>query len=87
MGTIAGLLRRAGYRPLWLRQERSGSGKGWHLIVETKPEIKTPMEVVALQAILGSDPWREACNVQRVRNLDRVPRAWRERDRWNVLYE
>lgn len=82
---LAKLLRRSGKRILWMRQERSGSGKGWHLTIRVSPPCSSAMEVVALQAVLGSDRYREACNVLRVRNLGRVSRYWRER--WNVFYD
>lgn len=79
------LLARGGRRLLWMRQERSASGKGWHLTLRLTPPCSGPMEVVAWQAILGSDRYREACNVLRVRALKYVSRYWRER--WNVLYD
>lgn len=80
------LLRRAGYRLRWLSQTRSPSGKGWHLEAQVSPTPRRAVEVVALQALLGSDPAREACNLQRARLVDagRVPIFWRKR--WNVLY-
>lgn len=84
LGTILKLLRRSGYRVGWLMQKRSRSGKGWHLVLATVPVPQTPMEVVALQAILGSDPAREACNVVRARVFPKVPQRYRSW--WNVLY-
>lgn len=86
---VCGLLRRAGKRALWLRQERSGSGKGWHLTLAVSPPCRDLMEVVALQAVLGSDRYREANNVCRVRALDRMDadaRAYWSR-RLNVFYD
>lgn len=77
-------LRRAGFRIVQSRRVRSPSGRGWHLFVDVTPRPRTPETVVALQAILGSDPWREACNLARARVLHRVPRAMRRH--WNVLY-
>jgi len=86
LGTLAMLCRRAGYRPVWLLQQRSPGGTGWHLECCLSPEPKSAMEVAALQAVLGSDRAREACNVGRARLVDgkRIPRWWRER--FNVLY-
>ncbi len=55
---------------------------GEEVVLVADPE--TDMEMVALQAICGSDPYREASNVLRVRQLDKVPEFWRRR--WNVLY-
>lgn len=77
-------LRRAGYEIAGIWRRPSPSGEGEHITIELAPEPASEMEIVALQAVCGSDPFREACNVQRVRNLDRVPEWWRER--WNVLY-
>ncbi len=77
-------LRRAGYGLVEHKARRSPSGTGWHVIIRTEPEPCSPMEIVALQAILGSDPFREASNVMRVRNLRKVGKHWGTR--WNVLY-
>lgn len=85
IGTILKLLNRSGYVPCWMMEKRSRSGKGWHIVLALDPEPRTAEEVVAIQAFLGSDPYREACNLQRARTLQRVSKFWR--DRWNVLYE
>lgn len=87
VGTLAWLVRRAGYRVQWLTQTRSPSGRGWHVEVQLIPSPRDPREVTALQAILGSDRAREACNLQRARTVvaKRVPAWWRRR--WNVLYQ
>jgi hypothetical protein len=85
VGRLCLLLRRAGYRPVWLMQKRSRSGKGWHLVLKVTPRPKSATEVVALQAILGSDVMREACNLRRAVLLPMMPR-W-ARKMWNVLYE
>lgn len=77
-------LRRAGYSVRWLSQRVSPSGNGWHVCLKLKPCPRTATEVVALQAILGSDPYREACNLHRARMIASVSPYWR--DRWNVLY-
>ena len=84
LATLQRLLRRAGYRIEWLRESRSPGGKGWHIIMQLDPEPTSPFEVVALQAILGSDVNREACNLHRARVLPGVPK-WAHR-MWNVLY-
>jgi hypothetical protein len=81
---VCGRLRRAGYRIRWWKEEYSPSGRGRHLTLQLTPKPRTPMEVVALQALLASDPYREACNVQRVRLLPKISRHWRKR--WNVFY-
>ncbi len=78
------LLRRAGYGIVWYSQTRSPSGKGWHLELEVTPRPRTLLAVVALQLLLNSDPFREACNINRAQIAHKLPRYWRER--WNVLY-
>lgn len=62
---------------------RSPSGTGWHVVVILADTL-TPTEVVAVQALLGSDPRREAFNLARARKLPTL-RPWR--DRFNVLYD
>lgn len=83
VGTLTWLLGRAGFRPVALMQKRSPGGRGWHgwLIVRPVPSF---VEIVALQAILGSDPSREACNLARA-VLAPTLHA-RQRRRWNVTY-
>lgn len=81
---LAALLARAGYSIVRRVEYVSGGGEGRHLILSLDPEPATPMEIVALQAVCGSDPFREACNVQRARRLPDVDPFFRER--WNVLY-
>jgi hypothetical protein len=76
------LLERAGYRPVSMGFRRSPSGKGWHCWIVTEPTPKSLVEVVALQAILGSDPFREAVTLQRAR----VARGPIMRKMVNVLY-
>lgn len=79
-------LDRAGYRCRWMSQERSPSGKGWHVLASVSP-LPTAGEAVALQLLLGSDPGREAANLQRVYHVIRgtLPAYWEAR--WNVLYK
>ena len=85
IGRLAAQARRAGVTIHWMRQERSRSGRGWHLLVAVSPAIASAMEIVALQAIFGSDPAREANNILRARALPHVPEFWQTR--WNVLYD
>lgn len=77
---------RAGVRIVALGQWRSPSGRGWHLVILTDPPPSNAVETVAMQLLFGSDPRREAYNLNRARAVDRgaVPAYWRER--WNVLY-
>jgi hypothetical protein len=91
---LAARLERAGYAISgW---EALASTNGWHVKVRLQPSPASPIETVALQAICGSDPLRESCNIERARTVqlwlvdaDRAePEAadfWRKR--WNVLYE
>lgn len=58
--------------------------RGWHVVVGVRRTID-PARIVAAQAILGSDPNREAFNLMRVGQLKSQPKFWRER--FNVLYE
>ena len=86
---IAELLRRsirANVKIVSLAQWRSPSGRGWHVLLKVTPAPKTAMETVALQILFGSDPYREAYNINRARAVDagQVPRFWR--NRWNVFY-
>jgi hypothetical protein len=79
---IAAVLRRAGYRMIVFEWRQTKNG--WHVWLTLDPAPRTAMEVIALQAMLGSDPMREACNLRRARKLWRTPafaRSW-----WNVLY-
>ena len=89
LGHMRRLLDRAGYQIVERWKRRSGSGKGWHVYVMLDRAVSSPMEMVALQAVLGSDRYREACNVQRVRTIEHLSpdmRAYWE-PRWNVFYE
>lgn len=81
---IEALITRAGYRVIGSAVRKSPSGNGWHVVLSLRPYPKSPFEVVALQAICGGDPWREAMQMQRAQSFDKVP-VWM-RDRWNVLY-
>lgn len=60
--------------------------RGWHVVVGINKRVAAT-SMVAAQAILGSDPMREAFNLARVR---RVPVIWSHGKRlitpWNVLY-
>ena len=67
-----------GIRPLYIRIDRTR--RGWHVVTVWNTRFK-PLEIVALQAILGSDPRREAFNLIRVRSGKGGNR------RWNLLFE
>ena len=86
---MARLLERAGYKLLDRVVLRSKSRKGRHIIVKLDRPTSCNMETVALQAALGSDRYRETCNVGRVRTIATyrpgLAKYWQ--DRWNVLYD
>lgn len=78
---------RAGFGVQWMSEKQSPSGTGWHIEMQLDPEPENTEVVAALQAILGSDPLREACNLYRARMIEEkgdVPEWMKER--WNVLY-
>lgn len=86
-------IERAGHAVDEWKERPSPSGRGLHVRIKLVREM-TPMERVAMQAICGSDPVREAFNVQRVRTLymmrdehaREVATAEFWGDRYNVLY-
>lgn len=82
LGTLVRRLIRANRRLVCLAECRSPSGRGWHQWLTVRPAPRTATETVALQLLCGSDPGREAYNLNRATVVDRtgvtVP--------WNVLY-
>lgn len=62
----------------WVRLDRSHSGR-WHLLVCWRARF-SKLELIAIQAILGSDYKREAFNLYRVRSGVRSRR-------WNFLFD
>lgn len=67
-------------RPLWIRYDPS-TRKGWHVIIQWNRRM-APAEIVALQAVLGSDRRRETLNLMRV--MGGLPKE--AGGRWNILY-
>lgn len=67
-----------GIRPVWIRMDRTV--RGWHLIVEWSRRFR-PIEIVCIQAVLGSDLKRETFNLARVFSGKARNR------RWNLLFE
>ena len=57
------LLRLMGIEPEYIRTDRTR--RGWHVIIPA-PNL-SPCELIAAQAILGSDPRRESLNLFRFR--------------------
>lgn len=84
---LAEMLRKANRMLLWVVERRSPSGRGWHRWVGVWPRPQTAVETVALQLLCGSDPHREAYNLNRARAVDagEVSPYWRAR--WNVFYK
>jgi hypothetical protein len=79
-------LSRANRQLVAMAEWRSPSGKGWHQIILVEPPPRTASETVALQLLLGSDPYREAFNSWRARVVDAGKAGPYWRRRWNVLY-
>jgi hypothetical protein len=80
--------KRANVRLVALAERRSPSGRGWHRWLVVRPAPRTAMQVVALQLLFGSDPYREAYLYNRARLVDgrQVAPYWGQLDAWNVLY-
>ena len=76
------VLRHLGLRADFLRVDRTA--RGFHVIVKLTRNL-SPLRVVLVQALLGSDYRRETFNAGRVRVYRHVSRFWRERG--NVLYQ
>lgn len=76
--------------PLSLFQiRRRRTLRGWHVVVYLRDGLNwmpSPLEIVAAQAILGSDWKREGFNFVRARTLRDAPPSWQEAGRWNTLY-
>lgn len=77
------VLRLMGLRASWVEYARTK--RGWHTVVAIPGPWLLPYEVVALQAVMGSDRNREAFNLARARLVQAgiAPRSWR----YNVLFE
>lgn len=74
---LARRLARAGYRiEEW---EFRTATNGWHVKIRLDP-TPAPIEAVALQAICGSDPSRESCNLQRARDVEQWAREVKEEE-------
>lgn len=84
LSSIWAVCRIVGLRPIWIRTDRTR--KGWHVVIRLRQSLSNA-EIVAAQAIMGSDNRREALNLMRaiaIRQRDPGPTF---RDRWNLLYE
>lgn len=81
------LARLCGWHVEWISHRRTPGRGYWHIEVGLTDALRA-VEVVAAQAILGSDRNREAFNLVRARMIeyDRdVPRYWRQN--YNVLFD
>lgn len=78
---VVAALRWLRLRPLAIVYRRTA--RGWHVKVAVSRRCSA-LVVVALQAIMGSDPRRETFNLVRARVLPRVPSEWRTR--YSVLF-
>jgi hypothetical protein len=65
-------------KPLWVREDRTA--RGWHMIVAWNRNF-SPLEIIALQTVFGSDRQREAYN------LTRYFSGLTANRRWNLLFE
>jgi hypothetical protein len=79
---------RANVTLIALGERRSPSGRGWHRWLVVSPAPASACEMVALQLLFGSDPYREAYLINRARAIDakKVRGYWSQLDNFNVLY-
>lgn len=70
--------RMLGIKPGLVRMDRTR--RGWHLIIEWRRRFR-PLEIVAIQCVLGSDSKRELFN------LARVFSGKARNPRWNILFD
>jgi hypothetical protein len=68
--------------PKWIELRRTA--RGWHMTIEWDCAL-SPVAQVAIQAILGSDPYREAFNLGRIRGS--AINGYMQNDRWNLLFK
>jgi|ERR1700674_2346138 len=76
-------LRIIGLRARWVSYRRTAHG--WHVEIGINASL-TPSELVAAQAVLGSDLRRETMNLRRAISLrvHKHSRFWRKR--WNIFF-
>ncbi len=61
--------------------------RGQHVIIRIAETLR-PLELVALQSILGSDSMREALNFMRARGgVEELPDGDYWLTRWNIIYD
>lgn len=81
IGNIRKRLGQCGLSALRVQYTRSPSGTGIHCLVWVKGNF-SPLARIALQAILESDPAREAQNFKRA-----LQRDYRWKEHWQVLFK
>jgi len=79
---IIGILRIVGVTAKTIMYHRTK--RGYHIALVLYEHLK-PVELIALQAILGSDQMREALNLMRAVRVHKVSKYWQNRS--NILYE
>lgn len=77
------VLRAVGLRPGTIEYRRSR--RGWHCVIPVNQRLENA-EIVALQAVLGSDSRRELLNIMRVISIRRAGASPYFAARWNLLY-
>lgn len=82
---VYAILRIVGSYPEALCYKRTA--RGWHLIIVFPRQCMEMAELVTLQAVLGSDPMREALNLMRTIQMRKykLPAYWQSRS--NILYD
>lgn len=74
--------RLCGLVPKWVEYYRTR--RGWHVTIQWSRKLE-PLAIVALQAVLGSDPRRESLNLMRVLNKADIKHGGKQ-NKWNLLY-
>lgn len=76
-------IRLLGLRVRSIRDDRTV--KGWHRVISVL-EALSPLELVAIQATLGSDRRRENLNLLRIMRTRATGFSPFQERRWNILY-
>lgn len=85
MRFVLSLARSNGFNPGRIVLKRHRTRRGWHVELLARIQLR-PVEMVALQSLLGSDYRREAFNLFRSLALPSAPGFWRQLGNWNVLH-
>jgi hypothetical protein len=76
-------LRMSGLQITFLRDDRTR--KGWHRVVRVRESL-SPLEILTIQAVLGSDRRRENLNLMRLLRTRESGMSDFQSKRWNILY-